>query len=260
MPLSHRQQSWLQTILVLMLVAMAAWHLRIDLSDLGLGFRNLIGLAGDAFPPQMDLLPTAVQAAAETLAIALLGTFFGTLLALPLGFAGARTLVPLRVFVPARLLSAAIRTMPSLLWAVLFVVLVGFKPLAGVLAMSMYTVGHLAKLQYESLEGLSPQALEAARATGAGFLPVARHVVLPEAANALRSQILYMFEYNVRASAIVGFVGAGGIGFYIQRYLQMMQYDGVVTLLAVVFVMIVAVDGLSLWVRRRYLGLLPGEN
>ena len=173
--------------------------------------------------------------------------------------AATRTLFPLWLVAPMRLLAATVRTMPSLLWAVLMVILVGFGPLAGVLAMSLYTTGHLAKLAYEALEGLPSDAFEALGAAGATRLQLARLVAVPEASNQLLSHLLYMMEYNVRASAIVGFVGAGGIGTYLGRYLQMMQYDGVVTLLAVVFVAIVAMDALSLWLRSRFLTKVPGS-
>jgi phosphonate transport system permease protein len=248
---------WGIAVLVLAMTA-AIIHLDLRPEQLAGGFSNLLQLWDDAFPPQMGLLPTAATVLIETLTIALLGTVFGFVLALPFGLAGARSIAPVWLFVPARALSAAVRTLPSLLWAVLFVIVVGFQPLAGVLAMTMYTMGHLAKLQYESLEGLPPEPLEVTRATGAGFFQLARFVALPEASNLLISQILYMFEYNVRASAIVGFVGAGGIGFYINQYLRAMQYDGVLTLLLVVFLTVLVIDVVSFQIRSRFLGSVPG--
>jgi phosphonate transport system permease protein len=151
------------------------------------------------------------------------------------------------------LIAGAVRSLPSLLWAVLFVILLGIGPVAGVFAMTMYTMGHLAKLQYESLEGLPPEPFEAVRATGASRFQVARFVALPEASNLLLSQMLYMFEYNVRASSIVGLVGAGGIGLYIQRYLAAFQYDGVIMLVIVVFFTVLGLDAVSLRIRGRYL-------
>lgn len=239
------------------LAAAAVAHLELRPSELLLGWDNLLRLRDDAFPPQMALLPTAAVALVETLAIALLGTLLGFMGALPLGVAATRTLFPPWLVVPARLIAASVRTLPSLLWAVLLVILVGFGPLAGVLATALYTTGHLAKLQYESMEGLPPEPFEAIRATGASRLQLTRFVALPEASNQLLSQLLYMFEYNVRASSIMGFVGAGGIGYYIQRYLQMLQYDGVVALLLVVFATIVAIDALSLQLRSRFLTTVP---
>ncbi len=242
------------------LAVLAAWYLGLDFTALADGWRNLGVLAGDAFPPQAGVLPTAIRGLVETLAIALLATLIGFVLAIPLGVAATRTLFPLWLVGPARLVAAAIRTMPSLLWAVLMVILVGFGPLAGVLAMGVYSTGHLAKLAYEALEGLPAEPFEALSAAGATRLQLARLVAIPEASNQLLSHLLYMLEYNVRASSIVGFVGAGGIGMYLGRYLQMMQYDGVVTLLAVVFVAIVAMDAGSLWLRRRYITRIPGPR
>ncbi len=250
---------WWVVLLIAMLTVAAIVHLDLRPAQLAGGFSNFARLADDAFPPQLSLLPTAGRALVETITIAFLGTVFGLLLALPFGLAGARTLAPAWVFMPVRVLCAGIRSMPSLLWAVMFVILVGFGPLAGVLAMTMYTMGHLAKLQYESLEGLPPEPFEAVRATGANVFQVARFVALPEASNLLVSQVLYMFDYNVRASSIMGFVGAGGIGFYISRYLSAMQYDGVVTLLLVVFVTVVVVDVLSFRLRARFLTGAPGR-
>ena len=244
--------SWV-TVLIIVLAVGAAVHLDLRASDLLKGGGNLRRLAEDAFPPQVALLPAALRALGETLSMALLATVAGFFIAIPLGMAGARTLAPTWLFAPVRLICAAIRSMPSLLWAVLFVILVGFGALAGVLAMTMYTVGHLAKLQYESLEGLPSEPFEAVAATGASRAQLARFVAVPDASNLLVSQVLYMFEYNVRASAIVGFVGAGGIGVYIQLYLINMQYDGVLALLGVIFVTVVIVDALSLYLRSRFL-------
>lgn len=249
---------WWAALLIAMLTVAAVIHLDLRPAQLAGGFGNFARLAQDAFPPQAALFPTAARALLETLTIAFLGTVFGLVFALPFGLAGARTLTPPWLYVPVRIVCSGIRSMPSLLWAVLFVILVGFGPLAGVLAMTMYTMGHLAKLQYESLEGLPPEPFEAVRATGANVFQLARFVAIPEASNLLVSQVLYMFEYNVRASSIMGFVGAGGIGFYISRYLAAMQYDGVVTLLLVVFLTVLLVDIVSLRIRSRFLSPLPG--
>jgi phosphonate transport system permease protein len=250
---------WVAVLVVAAAFAAAA-HLELRAADLFKGFGNLARLGEDAFPPQTALLPAAFRALGETLSMALLSTVAGFVIALPLGLAGARTLAPVWLFAPVRLLCAAIRSMPSLLWAVLFVILVGFGALAGVLAMTMYTVGHLAKLQYESLEGLPAEPFEAVAATGASRAQLARFVAVPDASNMLVSQLLYMFEYNIRASSIVGFVGAGGIGVLIQLYLSRMQYDGVATLIGLIFATVVVVDALSLQLRSRFLTSVPGSR
>lgn len=242
----------------MLLLACAVWSaqaLRIRPGSLS-GLGNLLTLMAEALPPDPSLVSLALQAVLETLQIAFLGTLFGAVLALPLGLLGARNLFGAFVTVPVRMLLAAIRTLPALLWAVVFVVAVGLGPLAGVLASGLYTVGYLGKLHYEAFEGLDPAPLQAITAAGATRLQAIRHVVLPESGNQVLSQLLFMFEYNVRASAIFGFVGAGGIGFYISGYLTVFRYQSVLTLLIAVFVTVLAIDFASVRLRDRY--LVPG--
>lgn len=241
-----------------LLLACAVWSagaLRIRPGSLS-GLGNLLTLMAEALPPDPSLVALAFKAVLETLQIAFLGTLFGAVLALPLGLLGARNLFGAWVTVPVRMLLAAIRTLPALLWAVVFVVAVGLGPLAGVLASGLYTVGYLGKLHYEAFEGLDPAPLQAVTAAGATRLQAIRHVVLPESGNQVLSQLLFMFEYNVRASAIFGFVGAGGIGFYISGYLTVFRYQSVLTLLIAVFVTVLAIDFASVRLRDRY--LVPG--
>jgi phosphonate transport system permease protein len=246
-----------------LLLAAAVWSgfsLGIRPAQIG-GLVNLFDLFREAIPPEAALAGLAVRAVIETLQIALLGTIVGALLAFPLGVLGARNLFGRAVTLPARVLLAAIRTLPALLWAVVFVVAVGLGPLAGVLAAGLYTVGYLGKLQYEAIEGIDPAPLQAVASTGASKAQLVRFVVLPESANSLLSQLLFMFEYNVRASSIFGFVGAGGIGFYISGYLTVFRYQSVLTLLIAVFVTILAIDWISVRVRDRWLvpGRMPGR-
>ena len=131
--------------------------------------------------------------------------------------------------------------------------MVGLGPLAGTFALAFYTVGYLAKLYAEFFEGVDPEIIEAARGVGANRLHLARFVIWPESANSVLSQLLFMFEYNIRASAILGFVGAGGIGFYMQAYLNTLAYQRLATLLLMILALVLAMDLLSTWVRKRYL-------
>jgi phosphonate transport system permease protein len=121
--------------------------------------------------------------------------------------------------------------------------------LAGIFAMTFYTVGYLGKLQFESMEGIKNAPLEAARAMGMTRSETAWLVAIPESANNLVSHVLFMFEYNVRHGTVIGLVGAGGIGLYINTYLKLAQYDKVVALLLVVFVVVVLIDALSMMLR-----------
>ena len=217
----------------------------LDASRVGPALSNLAEFTSSLFPPNDDVLPTLLDAMLETVQIAFVGTLLGFLISLPLAFLCARTLFGLAVTTPARLTVGAIRTVPSILWGVLFVVAYGLGPEAGALAISFYTVGYLGKLYYEAFEAVDPEVMEAVRGTGGNRLQLIAYAVLPESANALISNLLFMFEYNIRASTIMGFVGAGGIGFYMLGYLQLLQYQNLMTALLLTFVVVMAVDYLS---------------
>ena len=185
----------------------------------------------------------------ETLKIAFVATFLGFLFAVFLSPLAARNLSPIWVSIPIRIILAASRSLPSLIWAIIFVIVVGFGPLSGVLAMTFYTIGYLGKLQYEELEGLNHDPLEAARAMGLTHSEITINVAIPESINSIISQLMFMFEYNVRHGTVLGIVGAGGIGYYISTYLKFFQYDKVLALLIVIFIVVVIIDLLSMLIR-----------
>ena len=240
-------------IAIALLIILASINLKFSPIKFAEGIPNLFIFAKDAIPPDATVLSIALTSIFETIQMAFLGTLFGALFSLPLAILASRNIFDKKIVIPIRIILAAIRTMPSLLWAVIFVIMVGFGPFAGVLAIIMYTIGYLSKLQYESIEGISPEPLEAVSATGANRLKLIKFVVLPENANNLLSQLLFMFEYNVRATTILGFVGAGGIGFYISGYLKLLEYDKIITLLFVVLAIVLIIDYLSTKVRDKYL-------
>lgn len=249
------RRSW--TVIGLAAVAAWAWwSLDIEAARLGEAPGALARLIGESWPPAFgadgSFFRDVLSALVETIQIALLATIIGGILALPLALLAARNVATGPWIAAARTFASAIRVLPSLLWAIFAVLVVGFGPLAGVLAMTFYTVGYLSKLQYEAIEGIPRDGLEALRAMGANRFQQAWHVALPETGNILRSQILFMFEYNVRASSIVGLVGAGGIGQLLAVHLRFFNYAHVATIVLVLFVTVALIDVASLWVRRRY--------
>jgi phosphonate transport system permease protein len=231
------------------------------LADVGLldgirvarGIRNLGEFASALFPPDLSTLPTLAEAMLETIEIAFAGTAIGFVLALPLALAASPSLFGPRVTGPVKLFLAAIRTVPSLFWGILFVVAVGLGPAAGALGVALYSLGYLGKLLYETFDGVDPEVLEAVRSVGASRSQLARYVLVPEAANGVVAQLLFMFEYNVRASSIMGFVGAGGIGFYLLGYIQLLRYDLLVSGLLMTLLVVLLIDRLSAFVRARVL-------
>lgn len=185
----------------------------------------------------------------ETIKIAFVSTILGFIGALCLSSFAARNLMPMYIAFPFRFILAATRSLPSLIWAILFVIVIGFGPLAGVLAMTFYTIGYLGKLQYETFEGMPSDALEVSKAMGLSHTTTFTSVVIPETGNHLLSQLMFMFEYNVRHGTVIGIVGAGGIGYYINTYMKFLQYDKVLALLIIIFVVVVVIDLMSLMVR-----------
>lgn len=224
-----------------------------DLQRLSRGTANLLIFLRGTLPPDTRILPQVMAALIETVAMAFAGSFLGFFLALPLGFLGARTLSPAPLVFIVRIGIGIIRTIPSLLWAVVFVIIVGLGPLAGTLALAFYTVGYLAKLYAEFFEDVDPDVLEAVRAVGARNWHLARFVVWPESANSVLSQLLFTLEYNIRASSILGFVGAGGIGLYLNVYISTLAYNRVATILLLILGLVLVMDIISTMIRKRYL-------
>ena len=185
----------------------------------------------------------------ETLKIAFISTIFGSIISLPLALLAARNLNPRWISFIVRFILAAARSLPSIIWAIFFVILVGFGPISGILAMTIYTVGYLGKLQYESIEGISSIPLEAGKSMGLSRFEISKGIVIPENANDLISQIIFMFEYNVRHGTVIGIVGAGGIGYYINLYLKFLQYDKVIAYLIIIFIVVLIIDFISISAR-----------
>ena len=214
---------------------------------------NLAIFAGDLFPPNFAVIQDVWPALVETVQIAFVGTIFGFLLALPLGILGSRNLYGRFVTSTVRLFLSVVRAIPALLWALIFVVAVGLGPVAGTLGLAVYTLGYLGKLYYEAVEAVDPEVLEAVQATGCSKLQLVRFAVLPEAANHILSQLFFMFEYNVRSSSILGFVGAGGVGFYMLNYIQTLRYQSLMSVIILTLAVVLAIDFASGRIRSRFL-------
>lgn len=225
----------------------------LDPQRLGRGVVNIGVFTSAMFPPNLGVLETVALATVETLQIAFVGTVVGAALALPLALLATQTLFGPWLTGGVRLVLAVVRTIPALLWGIIFVVALGLGPGAGSLGVGLYSLGYLGKLFYEIFEGVDAEVLEAVRSVGCSRVQLARFALLPEAANNLLAQLLFMFEYNVRASSIMGFVGAGGIGYYMLGYIQLLRYDALLTSILVTLVVVIAIDYGSARLRRLYL-------
>jgi phosphonate transport system permease protein len=202
--------------------------------------------------PDWRALPEIWSPLLETIQIAYLATVFGTLIGLPMIFlASFNTTVNAPVMWLARSILTLLRSIPDLLYAAILAPILAIGPLPGVVALTIFTMAVLAKLTSETVEAIDPGPLEALLAVGAGRNRLIAYAVMPQIAATLTSYVLYIFEINVRASVVIGLVGAGGIGFLLNRYLSFFDYGGLGTLIIVVFVVVLAIDQLSVWARSR---------
>ena len=186
----------------------------------------------------MTIAETVFFSVIETLQIALLGTALGAVASSILGGLAAANLTPPWVHQPMKWLLGVVRGIPVILLALLFVSSVGLGPFPGVLAVAVHSTGMLGKFYAESLEGAQSGPLEALVTTGADRWQVVRFGILPQVAPDLARDTLFRFEMNLRESLVLGLVGAGGIGFYIQLYTRSFHYDKVATLTLVVLAMV----------------------
>jgi phosphonate transport system permease protein len=202
--------------------------------------------------PDWSYLPTAIEGMVESLQLAWVGTVIGAILSLPLGFFGAKNVSSGVVSSVMRQILNAIRAFPEIVLAVAIMIpIAGLGPVAGALAIGLHSVGTLGKLTAEVVEGIDSGPVEAARAAGARSLQIQRWGVLPQVLPEIIAFWLYRFEINIRAAAVLGVVGAGGIGFSLQQTITFHRYELTGTLVIVVVVATIAVDTVSGWVRRR---------
>ena len=227
-----------------------AWDTGADPVRLARGLPWMADFIRRMFPPDPRVLPAALAGALTTVEIALLGTAVAAVIALPLGFLSARNTAPEAVFAPARTVLNVFRSVDTLVYALVFVAAVGLGPFPGVLAVVAYTTTSLAKLYSEAIEGIDPGPVDAVAATGATRLQILRFAVLPQVLPLVLSYALYRLESNIRAATVLGFVGAGGIGFYLQTYLRLIDYPAAATVLLVTVVMVIVVDGISSRLRK----------
>jgi len=220
------------------------------------------GAIGEAMRFLARLVPTANQlgdvpwrdlgvALLDTLRMAILGTLFAIGLALPLSALAARNIAPAWLGWPVRILLNVWRSVPSIVWALLFVAAVGLGAMAGVLGLMAYSVGYLTKFFYEAFEGAETSAAGALAELGASGPQRFVHAVWPVALPALAGSVLFMLEYNVRAASVLGIVGAGGIGHDLKLAVDWSNWHVVGVILMLLAAAVIAVDSFSAWARKR---------
>lgn len=244
-------------VVVLGAAAAAIWAMADDLglssSALFAGSGKLAAFLEAMFPPSAGGDPMRiVRALAETFAMACAGTAVAAVAALPFAIAGAKSVVrsPAAHFLLRRLLDM-FRGVPALVWALIFVAAFGLGPFGGVLALAIADIPSLAKLYAETIENCDEKPIEGLRAAGAPPSMVLRFGLLPQAAPLMTSQALFYLESNFRHAAVLGIVGAGGIGFELEERIRVFAFDQVAFIIVLYVACVAALDMVSQWVRAR---------
>ena len=245
-------------MLVLGLAVVAAFYAvclhvaEVNFAKLWAGLPRLANWAARAWPPDLSDLPTLAYRAAETVAMGTVGTTFGALIAVPICLLAARNITPSPwLNVPARGLLNVLRGIDSFVFALIFVAAVGLGPFAGVLGVALHAAGSIAKLWSEAIETAEPGPIEAVTMTGASKIKIVRYALTPDVLPNLSSITLYFWEWSIRASTVLGVVGAGGIGQELKNSIDLLAFDRVLTILLLILVMVTVIDSLSAWLRRR---------
>lgn len=248
----HARLNVLNVTLVLFLLAVAFSLPALRGSGRDLAYwENTTRFLGRFFPPDFSVLPQVLSALVETAQIAVMATFAALFLSLGLGALGARTIAPRWVVAATRLVLNGVRTVPSLLWALVAVAVVGANPLAGVIGLTFYSLGYLGKFFADAFESVDVEVARALRALGAHPVQAFQHGIWPHARPLVWSYVLWMLEYNLRSAAIIGYVGAGGLGVLLHSYQEYYAWDKFATVLLCILVLVTALDLLGEWVRSR---------
>lgn len=222
-----------------------------NFAKLGEGSVNMAEFLGRLFPPSWDKFDVIVSLLVETLQMAIVGTVLGSVLSLLFAFGAASNIAPRWVYYPTRWLMNVIRSVPDLVFALMFVSAVGLGPFAGILAMTLGSIGSIGKVYAEAMEAVDKGPVTAMEAVGASRRQVVHYAVLPQAAPLLVSYTLLLFEGNVRGATILGLVGAGGIGLELTTAMKMYDYGHLSAIILCIVVLVTVIDQGSALIRRR---------
>jgi phosphonate transport system permease protein len=232
---------------MLALAVFGFWRLDFSLARFGSGLAQIAHIVTSMWPPSPGTqLPVFLHALAETLAIALIGTLTGAALAFPLGLLAAKNVIP-NVFAhfAVRRLLDTVRGVDVLIWALIFINVVGLGPFAGILAIAVSDMGSFGKLFSEAIENSDRKPVEGVVSTGASPLHAVRFGLVPQVFPVMASQVLYYFESNTRSATIIGIVGAGGIGLHLTEQIRVLDWNKVAFLVLMILVTVAVIDWIS---------------
>lgn len=212
---------------------------------------NLWSFLNRFFPPDLSIMERTLSSLLETVEIAVMATFFAILLSFIISIGAAQNISPRWIVWTVRMILNGIRTIPSLIWALLAVAVVGPNSVAGVIALTFYSIGYLGKFYSEAFESVDIEVARGLRAIGADPVQAFQFGLWPHAKPLIWSYSLWMLEYNIRSAAIIGYVGAGGIGLQLHTYASYNQWQKFCTVLLCILVVVTVLDLLGGTIRRR---------
>jgi phosphonate transport system permease protein len=239
-------------LVLFVIIAQSLYFVEARPQDLVTGVHGMADIIRRAMPPDFTKFADELMPALVTVDIAIFGTFGGVVLAIPLALLAAANVTPSRpVYYAARAVIGFARAVPDLVWALLFVTAVGLGPFPGGLALAVHSVGMLGRLFAETIEQMDMAPIDALALTGARRIQIFTHGIVPSVLPSLLGIALYRLDENIRSSLVLGFVGAGGIGFQLLTAMNLFQYREVALLLIMIFVIVQATERLSAILREK---------
>ncbi|QXE26381.1 phosphonate uptake transporter [Richelia sinica FACHB-800] len=237
---------WVQPLIIFfILVSLYVWALRgleVDFELVQDSWPHITDFISRLFPPDFTVVDIAIKALIETVQMSLWGTTIGAILSLPIAIASANNVAPPWLQWLANLLQNTVRSVPSIILGLIFVAATGLGAPAGTLALSIYTIGYLAKFYQQAIEAVDKRSLESLQVIGASRIQIAQYGILPQVLPLGLGYTMWMFEYNIRAASVLGVVGAGGIGFQLKSYIDGFEYTKATTMMLVLLVVVTVID------------------
>ena len=218
------------------------------------GARQVTNVGSAQLSTELKLI---IEKMTETIFIGMMATFFGVILAIPVSFIAARNLMSanrftLAIYYVTRGILNIVRAIEPLIWAIIFVIIVGLGPYAGILALTVHSVAALGKLYSEAIESIDPGPIEAIQATGADWLQTVIYAVIPQVIPPFVSFTIYRWDINIRMSTIIGFVGGGGIGFLLAQWIRLLDYRAAGLAVWFIAITVAILDYASAEIRARF--------
>ncbi len=248
---------WKGTLVTLIVLVVIGWSIagtKVSPAEFITSAPNMVDFIRRMFPPDWKFFlnrERVIEPTIVTMQIAIAGTALAVILAFPISLLASRNLSHPAIYQTIRAILNVIRSIPELIWALIFVSAVGLGPFAGTLALVAGSVGSLSKVFAESIESINPKPVEAMEAVGAAQVQKIAFGVLPQALVNMVSYTLLYWEHNIRASFIVGAVGGGGLGFEITTELNLFQYTRFLVHAIIIIILVTVADRISAWIRSR---------